>query len=423
MKVYVFGLGHIGLPMTTWIALQDHQVTGIDINPQVVESIKNGTINIHEHYNNIHISKVAQNLITEKKLSVHTNYNRTNSEPSVFIITVGIAALNNGFQDISPIQNVLDTILPTLVDEDLLLFRTTMIPGTCDKLVLPQLQKLNKNIHLAYTPETILETRAFEEFQKNQRILAAIDDESYSIAESFLKSLSDTKIYRASTIKTAEMVKVVQNISRDVDIAFINELSEAASYLGVDIYELRALVNTHPRVELLKPGPGVGGYCLPNALRYLEEAFEDKTQVSISLMQKARRLNDNRPQKIVEIVKSALNDIGKDIEGSTIAIVGLAMKDYCADCRYSPALDIASLLVDDSAKVQGYDPLVPLTYPFQVDSFLSCIKNADCIVITAKQDHIAFDIEQICNNMNKLPVVVDTRNVFPNDPRIKLYRC
>lgn len=422
MNVYVFGLGHIGLPIATWIALRGHQVEGIDINPQTIESIKNGTINIHEYYNDMHIGKIAQNLIAKKKLSVNTNFNRKNNNSSIFVITVGISALDDGSQDISPIKNVLNTILPTLVDEDLLLFRTTMIPGTCDKFIYPQLKKLNKNIHIAYTPETILETHAFEEFQKNPRILAAIDDKSYFVAEAFLKSLSNTNIYKASNIKTAEIVKVVQNISRDVDIAFINELSEVASNLGIDIYELRALVNTHPRVELLQPGPGVGGYCLPNALRYLEEAFEDKKQFSIPLIQTARKLNNNRPQKIVDIVKDALNDIGKDIERSTIAVIGLAMKDYCADCRHSPALDIAALLIAEGAQVKGYDPLIPITYSFQVDSFLECITDADCMVITAKQDNIIFDIEQIHSAMKNPPLVVDTRNIFPDDTDIKLYR-
>lgn len=422
MKVYVFGLGYIGFPMATWASLRGYQVSGIDINPKVVEAIVQGAnMNIHEYYNGIHILQLAQGLIKENQLSVSTDYDRTDEDPSVFVITVGITPRKDGYQDLSPIKEVLNKILPTLVDGDLILFRTTMIPGTCEELIAPQLKVLGKKIYLAYSPETISETYAFEEFQKNPSILAAMDDKSYSIAESFLLSLSDANIHKASNMKTAEMAKIVQNISRDVNVALINELSETALYLDVDIHELRELVNTHPRVELLQPGPGVGGYCLPNALGYLISAFEDKEKAPLTLIETARQLNDLRPRKIVDIIKHGLSDVGKNIKGSTIAIIGLAMKDYCADCRYSPALDIAALLIKEGAEVRGYDPLVPQTYPFQVSSFEACIKNADLLVITVKQVDIKFNIQEITQAMANPPVIVDTRNIFPKNIGIKLY--
>lgn len=422
MDVYVLGLGHIGLPMATWIALKGHQVIGIDINEQVIRKIKNGSINIQELYNGIHIGKVAQNLIKDDKLSVDASFDRKNNNPSVFIITVGIADKEDGTHDLSPILNALDTILPFLVDDDLLIFRTTMIPGTCENFIAKKIKSINKKIHLAYSPETILETKAFEELQNNARILAALDDESYNKAEDFLKSLSDSKIYKSSNMITAEMVKVVQNIARDVEISLINELSKISSYLGLDIYELRKLVNTHPRIELLLPGPGIGGYCLPNALKYLEGALRTKDSLPLTLMRAARKLNDERPQEIVQIVKNALDKEGKSLNDSKIAMIGLAMKDYCADCRYSPAIQIASKLIEEGAKIYAYDSLVHPPYPYQIDSYEECIKNADCLLITAKQFDIVFDIDQIARLMNDPTVVVDTRNIFPKDSRILLYR-
>ncbi|MCG8482031.1 MAG: nucleotide sugar dehydrogenase, partial [Clostridia bacterium] len=393
-----------------------------DINETVIKAIKKGSINIQELYKGVHIGKVAQDLIKNAKLSVYNNYNRQNSDPSVFIITVGIADQEDGSHDISPLSNLLDTILPSLVDEDLLIFRTTMIPGTCNNFIAPIIKSLNKKIYLAYSPETILETRAFEELENNVRILAGLDDESYNKAAIFLKSLSHSKIEKASDILTAEMVKVVQNITRDVDISLINELSEISSHLGVDIYELRKLVNTHPRIELLLPGPGVGGYCLPNALKYLEGALEKDTSLPLTLMQTARKLNEKRPQEIVKIVKDALKKEGKSLKKSKIAMVGLAMKDYCADCRYSPAIEIASQLIIEGAKIYAFDSLVSPPYPYQVKSFEECIKNADCLLITAKQFNMIFDVDEIIKLMKQPTIVVDTRNVFPIDTRILLYR-
>lgn len=256
---------------------------------------------------------------------------------------------------------------------------------------------------------------------ENQLILAAIDEDSYQKAEKFLRSLSKAPIYKASNIRTAEMAKVIQNINRDVNIALINEISEAAAALDIDIYELQNLANTHPRVNFLQPGPGVGGYCLPNALDYLKQALVGK-EANLKLIHTARECNKQRPSKIVKTIEKALIDIGKNVKGAIIAIIGLAMKDFCADCRYSPALTITNELISLGACIKAYDPLVPIKYDFQVNSFNECINNADCLVIIAKQEGIAYDPDLIRSEMAKPLVVVDTRNIFPVVNDIKLYK-
>ena len=421
MQVYVFGLGHIGLPMATWIALHQHQVNGIDVNPNHIEKIRNSSINIEEYYNGQHISLLAQNLIEKQSFEVSTEFKRINNEPSVFVIAVGIANNEDGSHNISPLVSVIDTIIPSLLANDLLLFRTTLIPGTLDRLVVPRIKTLKVPVLLAYCPETLMETHAFEELENNPMILAGMDEESFKAAGRFLHSLSNALIYKASTIKIAEMIKVIQNIQRDVNIALVNEISEVTYQLNLNIDELISLVNTHPRVKLLQPGPGVGGYCLPEALGYLQEAV-DLERCPLTLIRTARELNVKRPRKIVETVRSALHDAGKVLGSSTIALVGLAMKDFCADCRDSPALRIASLLVAEGAKVQAFDPLVPMTYSFQVASFQECLKNADCLVIAAYQKGITFELEQIQATMSQPLLVIDTRNVFPDFAEIKVYK-
>ena len=421
MNVYVFGLGHIGLPLCGSLALCGKKVYGIDINPHTIKNIETGNINIYEYYHNKHISVIIKELIDQKQLTVSTKFTRIDNEPSIFTITVGIGEKDDKSQDLSPIQAVLDELLPNLVPRDLLLFRTTMIPGTCENFILPQLKALNIPIYLAYCPETIAETHAFEEFENNPKVLAGIDEESYKVAEEFLKSLSKAPIYKASNIRTAEMVKVAQNIHRDVNIALINELGEAASALNIDIYELQYLANTHPRVKLLEPGPGVGGYCIPNALGYLKESLVG-LNVPLKLTHTARNINSEKPFKVVQQIKDALRDAGKDIHNSAIAVIGLAMKDCCADCRLSPALDIVELLVKGGAIVKAYDPLVPLTYAFQVSSFNECIKNADCLVITANQPGIMFNLDEMQSLMSNPIIVVDTRNVFPYSDNVSLYK-
>ena len=422
MNVYVFGLGHIGLPMAVWIALKEHAVFGIDVNPKHVQAIIEGNISIEEYYEEKHIAVITKDLLNANKLKVQDKYYREDYNPSVFVITVGIADRENGTQDISPIQNVVNDILPSLVDGDLLIFKTTMIPGTIDNIVLPQVKALNKEIYIAYSPETISETSAFYELEHNERILSAMDEVSYDIAEKFLKSLTDSRINRASSIKLAETVKVIQNIDRDVNIALIHEISEVAMRLGIDIHELRKLSNTHPRVHLLEPGPGVGGYCLPNALKYLHLAVNKENQKRMNLMNTARNINDKRPKKIVSYVKEILKGYGKDIKLSKIAGIGLAMKDYCADDRYSPALEIINHLLKEGADVRGYDPLVTNKVVGQVNTYDEAITGVDCIIITAKQKDIILNPDEIAEKMNKPAIIIDTRNAAESHSNILLYK-
>lgn len=413
MSIYVFGLGHIGLPLAASISLCGKQVYGIDINVTTIENIKNGKVNMYEYYKGTHISKIVKELFDNGQLIVSSQFKRINNEPSVFIITVGIGVKEDNSQDLSPIHAVLKELMSKLVPKDLLIFRTTMIPGTCEKFIAPELKALNIPVYLAYCPETISETHAFEEFENNAKVLAGINEESYEAAEAFLNSLSSSPIYKASNIRTAEMIKVTQNIARDVDIALMNELSEAASALNVDVYELINLANTHPRIHLLEPGPGVGGYCLPNALGYLKEALTNKN-TSVKLMETARNINNEKPHKVVEAVTSALKSAGKEIKNSSVALIGLAMKDCCADCRLSPSLAIAAELIDLGAAVKAYDSLVPHVFPYQVSSLKECIENADCILITVKQPGVKLNLEEMNKISAKPLIVVDTRNVFSN---------
>ncbi len=307
MRVYVFGLGHIGLATATWIAMHDYQVMGIDINPNVITAILDGTVTIEEYYQGEHIAHLAQSQIRQKKLSVTAEFIRVDRVPSIFMVAVGIADKEDGGQDLSPLISVLETIAPYLVSGDLLVLRTTLIPGTIDQFIIPWLRTLKVTMRLAYCPETIMETRAFEELENNPLILAGIDAESVSAAEAFLRSLSQAPVYRASNMRTAETVKVIQNIQRDVNIALINEIGEAALQLDVDIYELIALANTHPRVTLLKPGPGVGGYCLPNAYGYLRQGI-DAGKCPLPLMSLARKQNAARPRKAFPLCKKEPGD-------------------------------------------------------------------------------------------------------------------
>lgn len=423
MYIYVFGLGHIGLPLACFTALKEKKVIGIDTNPEVIKKIRTGKIKMEEYYQGKNISQIAKDLIEKKQLKITDKFKRTEKKPGIFIISVGIKSSKKFQQDISPLKKVVKDLLPNLIDGDLIIFRTTMYPGLINNLIVPQLKNIKPRIYLAYCPETILETRAFKELNQNPVIIAGMDNESFEKAKAFFTSISETSVEKASNITTAEMVKVVQNISRDVNIALINEISKATKVLGVNIYELCNLANTHPRINLLEPGPGVGGYCLPNALIYLKMALtKSNSNLDLPLLNTARKCNLQRPKEIIKIIKRALRNEGKTIKESKIAVIGLGMKDNCADYRYSPALTIIDNLTKHGANVQAFDPIIEQLFPFQVDTLSKCIKQTDCMVITAQQPGINLDPEKIIKLMNQPPIIVDTRNCFPDNEQIKLYK-
>jgi UDP-N-acetyl-D-mannosaminuronic acid dehydrogenase len=422
MNIYIFGLGHIGLPLACFISMLKKNVYGIDINPDTISNIKNGDIKMEEYYKKTHISNLAKKLIDKKRLNVSPEFKRVDNKKSIFIITVGILDVADGSKDISPIISVIETIKPFLVPNDLIILRTTLIPGTCENTIIPLLLQTGKPFLFSYCPETMIETRAFLEFYENERIIGAMNDESYIETKKFFSSISKCNVFRAPNIRTAEMAKIVQNIHRDVNIALANEISDAAKMLDIDFYELQRLTNTNPRVELLSAGPGVGGYCLPNALGYLKPALIGEKAYKLKLCERARKLNNNRPNQVKSLIKKALNDVDKPLKGSTVSVLGLAMKDYCADLRLSPAIDLINLLINEGAIVKAYDPLVQMLYPFQAKSFDECVKDSDCLVIMVKQKELRYDGKSLAHLMNSSPVLVDTRNIIKALPEIHLYK-
>lgn len=419
--VQVIGLGHVGLPMACWVAHSGYRVHGYDINPETVRAIREAKVTIDEYHKGRHISQVAQRLISKGRLMVSDSLGRGGAQAGIFVLAVGLAEGPRPGMN-GPLVSAVRALLPILCDEDLVLLRTTLVPGTCDAVIRPLLQSTGKNIHMAYCPETIAETRAFEELKRNPVILASNEETAFQMARRFMRSLTRAAIHRAPDFRSAELAKVVQNVSRDVEIALANEISDVARQLGVPPSELLRLVNTHPRVKLLRPGPGVGGYCLPNALEYMTAALNGPNAPPMELSKAARTLNARRPEKVVELIRKALGEAGKTIRGARIAILGLGMKDGCADIRRSPALEIAGILMAEGACVRAFDPVVPISFPFQSTTWQECVKGTDVVLIAARQRGLELNPMDMAAMMAIPPVFVDTRDGIPDCDGISIYR-
>ena len=268
---------------------------------------------------------------------------------------------------------------------DLVLLRSTVIPGTTEEFVLPILEnesglKAGRDFYLAYSPERIAEGRAFEEIALMPTLVAGINGESVSRAKELLSLVCKAEIIIAGNIQVVETVKVFENLQRDANIAISQELARFTEALGIDIFEVIRLANTHKRVNLLNPWPGVGGYCIPNAYHYIA-AKAAELGVPLDILQLCREKNSKLPGFIVNKLVSLLKAVGKELNQSKIAVLGLAMKDFSNDDRISPPVDICNILMARGANVQAYDPVVPTKYQFKVDTLEEALCGASAVMI------------------------------------------
>ena len=415
-KVCVFGQGFVGLPLTLSFAFRGCQTVGIDIDNEIVTKTNNGLTDSTEKYKGIAIKKILKEQLKQKRYKATINGTKAVKECDNIIITVGIP-IKKGKYIMDHLESACMTIGQNLKRNDLVIIRSTVIPGTTEEFILPILEKesemkAGKDFYLAYSSERIAEGKAFEEFADMPTLVAGIDEKSCKKAVELLRIICKAEIIEASCIKAVETSKVFENIQRDVNIAMVQEFARFTESLGIDIFEVIKLANTHKRVNLLTPGPGVGGYCIPNAYHYVEPKA-NQMNVHMDILKLAREKNALIPQVIVDKLKELLKVRNKSIENCKVAVLGLSMKDYSNDDRISPPVDICKLLMEAEIKVSAFDPLVTTEYDFKVKTEEEALKNADAVLILAKQNYMNFDdCEHMAKLMNENPVCLDTKAVI-----------
>lgn len=292
-----------------------------------------------------------------------------------------------------------------------------MIPGTTEEILLPILEeesklKAGKDFYLAYASERIAEGQAFYEFENMPTVVAGINEESFKRAEEVLKIVCKADIIKASSIKVVETSKVFENVQRDVNIAMAQEFARFSEKVDIDIFEVIEVANSHKRVNLLTPGPGVGGYCIPNAYYYLKPKAEE-LNLSLDILKLCREKNKGIPYYIVSKVEELLNSLGKNISNCKIGVLGIAMKDYSNDDRLSPVLDIINLFIEKKALTYCYDPAVDSEYEFKKDNIDEVIQNADVLIIATKQKEINYkNFAYYKNLMRERAICIDLKNAI-----------
>jgi UDP-N-acetyl-D-mannosaminuronic acid dehydrogenase len=405
-KICVLGLGYIGLPTASTFATNGLQVTGVDVNPQVVHSLQNGQLHIHE-----------PGLRTLVQAALRSGNLKIASQPEAadaFIIAVPTPFHADKRADMSFVISATESILPHLKPGNLVVLESTSPPRTTVDVIAPILErsglKAGQDFRLAYSPERVLPGQILRELIENARVIGGIDPASAAAGRDLYATFVQGQIFTTDAT-TAEMVKLMENTYRDVNIAVANEFARLSERFGIDVWEAIRIANHHPRVKILNPGPGVGGHCISVDPWFLVEAAPDLTRLILS----ARQVNDTQPAYVVEIVRRALRG---QVAGKKIAALGLSYKPDVDDLRESPAIEVACLLQKEGAEVLAYEPNRPdagvdgLTL---APNLATAIQDADLLLLLV--NHAPFKkVDPVeVGQLTPARVVVDTVNGWPKD--------
>lgn len=395
-KVCVLGLGYIGLPTASVLASNGFEVVGVDVSRRVVDTVNRGDIHIEE-----------PGLHTVVRAAIQSGNLRAALDPEpadVFIIAVPTPITEDKRADMTYVQRAAESIVPHLRKGALVILESTSPPGTCRDLLRPILEgaglRVGEDVFLAHCPERVLPGKILKELIENDRVIGGYSRVGAERARELYGTFVEGEIF-LTDVTTAEMVKIVENTYRDVNIALANELALLCEDFGIDFWEVARYANRHPRVNVHAAGPGVGGHCISVDPWFLVEKHPEQTRI----VRLGRERNDAMPAHVVRTCLGLLADTPEP----KVAILGLAYKGNVDDLRESPALHVLALLGEAGVATGVYDPHVRHA-PCEHDSLEAAITGADLLLLLT--DHAEFKYlnpRQIAKAMRGR-IVFDTRN-------------
>jgi len=385
-EVVMIGLGYIGLPTAALIASNNVKVHGVDINPKVVETINRGEIHIVEPALDVAVASAVKN----GYLKAAT----TPVEANTYIIVVPTPFKGKNEPDISFVEAATKAVLPLLKDGDLYIIESTSPIGTTEKmmdLIYSSRPELTNKVHIAYCPERVLPGNVMHELVHNDRVIGGVNEASTQKAIAFYNKYVKGELH-ATNAKTAEMCKLVENSSRDVQIAFANELSLICDKAGINVWELIKLANKHPRVNILQPGCGVGGHCIAVDPYFIVSDYPMESKI----IGTAREVNNYKSFWCAE--KTQTEKLKFELEHGRkpkVAIMGLAFKPNIDDLRESPAKYIAQRVLQNSNNEEHFivEPNIESHSVYKLTDYKEAINKADIVVfLVAHKEFLNLDI-------------------------------
>ncbi|WP_145410984.1 nucleotide sugar dehydrogenase [Paenibacillus xylanexedens] len=396
--VCVMGLGYIGLPTAITFAKHGMKVHGVDVNPLVISKLTKGEIHIEEPG----LQEMLDSVVLTKSLTFGT----APTTSDVYIISVPTPITSDKMADLSYVKSATIAILPYLKPGALVVLESTVPPRTVEDTLIPILSQsgleIGEDLYVSHSPERVLPGKLLEELISNDRVIGGINDKSTEMTIELYSQFVKGRMHPTDAT-TAEMVKLMENTYRDVNIALANELAMIAQSIGFNVWEAINLANYHPRVNIHKPGPGVGGHCIAVDPWFIYEQAPSLAKI----VGTSREINDQMPIYVAKLAKELL----KETSTPKIAVLGLAFKGNVDDMRESPALTVIKELKDFST-VAVFDPHIKQEHTLKVETFEQCIENADILLILTDHDEFKALSPETVSRFMRTKIIFDTRNII-----------
>lgn len=397
MRVCVVGLGYIGLPTAMMLASHGVCVEAVDYNKELVEKLQNGHVTFEENG----IEALFQAAV-DGGIHFRTDY----PIADLYIVAVPTPYDEETKKvDATYVVNAVNQVLAVCEENAIIVIESTISPGTVDRDIRPVVQKSGKIVSLAHAPERIIPGNMIYELVHNSRTIGSDDPAVGEKIRGVYASFCQGEIV-LTDIKTAEMSKVVENTFRDINIAFANELAKICRKGGMDVHEIIRIANKHPRVNILQPGPGVGGHCISVDPWFLVGDFPEEAQ----LIYQARKVNSEMPQFVLSRIQSIMQEKGiADL--SRVGLYGLTYKEDVDDVRESPTLQLLDVIAKrDLAAPAVYDPMVAKELvKRQYHDFDAFLNDVDMVVVLVGHTHLKENVVKLEGK-----TVLDTRNIMEN---------
>jgi UDP-N-acetyl-D-glucosamine dehydrogenase len=411
VTIGVIGLGYVGLPLAVEIAHGGFHAIGFDVDPQKVEAINLG----NSYIGDIPDEELAP-LVKKGRIKATTDFSFLAGLKAI-CVCVPTPLRKTKDPDISYILAAMDKIRQHLTRGQTIILESTTYPGTTDEAVLPLLEstglRVGEDFHLAFSPERVDPGNSQWKTRNTPKIIGGITPRCTRQATKYYKEIFETVIPVSST-RAAEMVKLLENTFRSVNIGMVNEMALMCDKLDLDVWEVIEAAATKPFGFMpFFPGPGLGGHCIPIDPHYL--SWKLKTlNYQARFIEMAAEINGSMPRYVVQKIADALNDDSKPLRGSRVLVLGVAYKRDVGDVRESPALDIIEMLSARGARVDYHDPHVPVLgeHELKMKSVAltdSRLRRCDCVVIVT--DHKEINVGRVAR---KTGLIVDTRNATKN---------
>ncbi len=416
ITIGLVGIGRIGLPTAAVLAESGARVIGIDIDPEVVEKVNQGSVHIDEPG----LDRLVARLVKRGNLRATSNIEEAAKDSDVLIICVPTPIDSSKKPIYSQVEVACVSVAKGIRNGSLVIIESTVGPGTVEGFLTPLLEaasgmKAGEDFGLASCPERADPGKVLNDLRKVPRIVGGIDERSTRVAAALYRAGMGVEVIEMSNPKSANAVKLTENISRDVNIALMNELAILFERLEIDIVEVIQAASTKWNFMPHYPGAGVGGPCLPSNPYYLIQEGQKVGYIPY-LVRMAREVNDRMPSHVVELVMEALNEIGKTVNGSKIALLGVSYKPGISDIQLSPARPIIQSLKRLGADLTGFDPffLGQKVLDLRLSSNLdTALKGTDAVILcTAHKEFQKLDFRKLAGLMNTPAALVDARGII-----------